>query len=77
MSPLSKITNPENSTQFKLVKDHNSNRVIDLLIENTIPMTLYKNLLTFRDTGKEFELQGDLLKKNKKNNIGVCKRNAC
>ena len=27
MSPLSRITNPENSSQFKLVKDHNSNRV--------------------------------------------------
>ena len=30
MSPLSKITNPENTTQFKLVKDSNSNRVNDL-----------------------------------------------
>ena len=26
MSPLSKITNPENSSQFKLVKDHNSDK---------------------------------------------------
>ena len=34
MSPLSKITNPENSTLFKLVKDNNSNRVNDLLIKN-------------------------------------------
>ena len=30
MTPLSKITNPENNTQFKLVKDYNSNRVNDL-----------------------------------------------
>ena len=30
MSPLSKITNPENASQFKVVKDSNSNRVIDL-----------------------------------------------
>ena len=30
MSPLSKITNPENSSHFKLVKDSNSNRVNDL-----------------------------------------------
>ena len=28
----------------------------------TIPITLYNNLLTFRDTGEEFELKGDLLK---------------
>ena len=62
MSPLSRITNPENTTQFKLVKDHNSNRVNDLLINNTIPITLYGNILTFRDTNKQFELKGDLLK---------------
>ena len=57
MSPLSKITNPENSTQFKLVKDPNSNRVNDLLLKNKIPITLYNNMITFRDTGKEFELK--------------------
>ena len=62
MSPLSRITNPENTTQFKLVKDHNSNRVNDLLINNTIPITLYGNILTFRDTNKQFELKGDILK---------------
>ena len=61
MSPLSKITNPENTTQFKLVKDSNSNRVNDLKINKTIPITLYGNMLTFRDTNKQFELTGDLL----------------
>ena len=30
MSLLSKITNPENTSQFKLVKDSNSNRVNDM-----------------------------------------------
>ena len=30
LSPLSKISNPENTTQFKLVKDPSSNRVNDL-----------------------------------------------
>ena len=71
MSPLSKITNPQSSSQFKLVKDHNSNRVNDLLIKNTIPITLYNNLLTFRDAGKEFELNGDLLKMITNNNYNV------
>ena len=61
MSPLSKITNPENTTQFKLVKDPNSNRVNDLKIHNSIPITLYGNILTFRDTNKQIELKGDLL----------------
>ena len=62
LSPLSKITDPENTRQFNLVKDSNSNRVSGLLIHNTIPVSLYKNLLTFRDSNKQFELKGDLLK---------------
>ena len=45
MSLLSKITNPEISTQFKLVRDTSSNRVKDLLIKNTLAITLYENLL--------------------------------
>ena len=49
LSPLSKITNPENTSQFKLVKLSNSNRVNDLLRHNTRPVTLYNNSLTFRD----------------------------
>ena len=62
MSPLSKITNPENTGQFKLVKDPSSNRVNDLRIHNSLPITLYGNISTFPDTGKEFVLTGDLLK---------------
>ena len=71
LSPLSKITNPENTSQFKLVKVSSSNRVNDLLIHNTIPITLYNNILTFRDTGKEFELKRDLLKLRINNNFNV------
>ena len=61
MSPLSRITNPENSSQFRLKKDPISNRVNDLLMKNKVPITLYGNMLTFRDTNKQFELKGDLL----------------
>ena len=71
MSPLSKITNPENSSQFKLVKESNSNRVNDLKISKTIPNTLYNNFLTFRDTGEEFELKRDLLKMVTKKTFNV------
>ena len=73
MSPLSRITNPENSSQFKLVKDPSSNRVNDLKINKTIPITLYGNMLTFRDTNKEFELKGDFLEMitNSKFNIDL------
>ena len=61
-SPLSKITNPKNSTQFKLIKDSSSNRVNDLKKDNSKPITLHNNLLTILDTNKQFELKGDLLK---------------
>ena len=71
MSPLSKITNPENTTQFKLIKDSSSNRVSDLKINNSIPITLHNNLLTFRDTNKQFELKGDLLKMITNRNYNV------
>ena len=37
---LSKKTNLENSSKFKLVKDSNSNRVNNLIINKTIPITL-------------------------------------
>ena len=55
MSPLSKITNPDNTTQFGSVNDSSSNRAKNLLIDNSIPFTLHDNLLTFRDTNKVFE----------------------
>ena len=58
----SKITNPEHIFYFTIVKVLDSNRVNDLLINKTIPVTLYDTLLTFRDTDKKFELEGDLLK---------------
>ena len=73
LSPLAKIFNPENSTQFKLVKDPSSNRINDLKIHKSIPITLYGNILTFRDTGKKFKLTGDLLEMitNTKFNVGL------
>ena len=73
MSLLSKITNPENSGQFKLLKDANSNRVKDLLLHNSIPISLHGNLLTFRDAGRVFELKLDLLEMitNKKYNVDL------
>ena len=61
MSPLSRITNPDKASQFRLVKDASSNRVNDLKINKTIPITLYGDMLTFRDTNKQSELKGDLL----------------
>ena len=61
MSPLSKVANPEGTSQFELVKDPNSNRVNNLLMHGSISITLYNNMLTFHDTNKQLELKGDLL----------------
>ena len=44
LSPLSEITNPENSTQLKLGKDSSSKRVNGLSMHNSIPITLHDNL---------------------------------
>ena len=60
LSPLYKKTHPDNTTQFKLLKNPNSNRVNDLLIHNSIPIFLHHKFLTFRDTGKIFELKRDI-----------------
>ena len=62
LSPSSKITNRENSIQFNLLKDSNSNRVKDMLTNNTIPVTLCETLSTYRGTCKMVELKGDLSK---------------
>ena len=58
LSLLFKITNPENTSQFNVVKDSISNRINYLLIHNTIPVTFYDNFVIFRDTNKELELEG-------------------
>ena len=73
LSPLSEVTNPEKTTQINLVKDSSSNRANDLLLHNTIPVTLYNNFLAFRDTGKEFKVKEDLLKliTNKNYNVDL------
>ena len=71
LSSLSKITNPENASQFKLVKDSTSNRVCVLKINKTIPVTLHDNLLTFRDTNKQFELKREFLKMITNKNYNV------
>ena len=50
LSPLSKVTKIEHTSQFKLVKDRNSNRVNDLLINKTISYFIkqFANILQYR-----------------------------
>ena len=60
-SSLVNLFKPENKSQFKLIKDQNSIRMNNFLINAGIPVNLYSNILTFRDSNKYFELDGDLL----------------
>ena len=52
----------DNKSQFRLRKDPNSTKMNDFLIHGTIPVTIFSNMITFRDSNKTFRLEGDLLK---------------
>ena len=62
VSSLSNVFNLENKSQFRLRKDPNSTKINDFLIHRGIPVTLFSNMITFRDSNKSFKLEGDLLK---------------
>ena len=58
---LVNLIKPENGSQFKLLKDHNSFRKNDILMNTSLPVTLHSNILTFREYNKFFKLDGYLL----------------
>ena len=62
LSPFSKIT-----SQYKLLEDLQSNRVQDLFKNETILVTPYDDLLTFRDTDEKFENRSFLKTNTNKN----------
>ena len=57
-----KLLKPENKSQFRLIKDLNSAKMHDLLINTSVPVTLHSKMLTFSDTNRSFKLDGDLSK---------------
>ena len=61
-SSLVNLFKPENKSEFRLTKDLNSTRMNDVLIYTNVPVTLFSNMLPFRNTNKPFKLDGDLLK---------------
>ena len=61
VSSLLNLFKPENKSQFRLKKDLNSTKMNDFLINVGIPVSLFSNMLIFRDSNKSFELDGDLL----------------
>ena len=52
----------DNKSQFRLRKDPNSTKMNDFLIHGSKPVTIFSNMITFRDSNKTFRLEGDLLK---------------
>ena len=59
---LVEVFKKDNKSQFRLRKDPNSTKINDFLIHGTIPVTIFSNMITFRDSKKTFKLEGDLLK---------------
>ena len=60
-SSLVNLFKPEKKSQFRLKKDLNSTKINDFSINEGIPVTLFSNMLLFRDSNKSFKLDGDLL----------------
>ena len=61
-SSLIKVIKSDNKGQFRLTKDPNSTKSNGFLINEKIPVTIFSNMLTFRDTKKVFKIEGDLYK---------------
>ena len=61
-SSLVEVFKKDNKSQFRLRKDPNSTKMSDFLIHGKIPVTIFSNMITFRDTDKTFRQEGDLLK---------------
>ena len=61
-TPLVEAFKKDNKSQFRLRKDPNSLKLNDFLIHGNIPVTIFSNMITFRDSNKTFRLEGDLLK---------------
>ena len=53
---------PEIKRQFRLIKDFNSTKMNGFLRNTSIPVTLYSNMLIFRDSNISFKLDGYVLK---------------
>ena len=54
VSSLVNLFKTENKSQLTLLKDLNSTKWNDFLINGGIPVTIYSNILIFRDSNKSF-----------------------
>ena len=60
-SSLVEVNKKDNKSQFRLRKDPNSTKMNDFLIHGTVPVTIFSDMMVFRDSNKSFRLEGDLL----------------
>ena len=60
-SSLVNLLRPENKGQVRLIIDLNSTKMNGFLISGGIPVTLFSEKLTLRDSKKSFKLDEDLL----------------
>ena len=61
-SPLVEVFKSDYKSQFRLRKDPDSTKMNDFLIHGKIPVTIFSNMINFRDSNKTLKLEGDLLK---------------
>ena len=61
-SSLVEVFKKDKKSQFRLRKDPDATKLNDFLIHGKIPVTIFSNMITFRDTDETFRLEGDLLK---------------
>ena len=66
----------ENTSQFKLTKHPNSIRMNDFLLNRSIPVTPYSNVLTFRDSSKSLKTDRNVLRTITNYNCNVTHSNA-
>ena len=61
-SSLVNLFKPENKSHFRLINDHNFNRLNVFLMNSSILVTICSNMFTSRDCIESFKLDGDVLK---------------
>ena len=61
---LVEVFKKDKKSIFRLRKDPDSTKINDFLIHGSIPVTIFSNMITFRDSNskKTFKIEGDLLK---------------
>ena len=61
-SSLVNLLKAETESHFRLIKDINSTKVYNFLINTIVPVTLISNMLTFKDSNNSFRLDGHVVK---------------